>query len=222
MRSNNDEMPNFNDAPEEPADQFNPDSDPSFVVSDEPKKVNKTTLFLLAVVALGGAGLYVMHLKSGPKPAAAQAQQAADAGKAITQFLSGGQTNIKAMEEMLANTEKVVQKFLAYPQVTQIPLSELQTNPFRLAPASGEEENGSGPSAAELKRREEERQAILKAVQALQLQTVLVSADRKSCMINNAMYREGQQVSGFTIESIRTGSVIVRNGQYRFEIKMQR
>jgi len=212
-------MPNFNDPPEETASDNGDDMDASFVGSAEPRKLNKTTLVLLLVAVVGGAGLYFMHLRSGPKVASAAAKQSADAGKAISQFLSGGESNIKAMEELLRNTEKVVQKFLAYPSVTQVPLTSLQTNPFRLsAPKSDAPETG----AQEAKRREEERQAAIKAVQTLQLQSVIVSQDRKACLINNTLYKESQQVNGFTVEAIRPGSVIVRNGAYRFELKMQK
>lgn len=216
---NNEEAPNLN--AEELTEQLS-ETDASFVATETPRNVNKTTLVLLLVAAVGGAGLYFMHLRSGPKSAAAAAAQSAQAGQAIKQFLNDGKTNIKAMEDLLKNTEKVVQKFLAYPQVTQVPLSELQTNPFRMSQGAKEGEPASPTSAAEQKRREEERQAIIKSVQSLQLQTVLVSNDRKSCMINNTLYKEGQTIDGFTIEAIRPGSVIVRNGQYRFEIKMQR
>jgi type II secretory pathway component PulC len=41
-------------------------------------------------------------------------------------------------------------------------------------------------------------------------------------MINNTLYSEGQQVESFTIEKITPDSVIVKNGSYRFELKMQR
>lgn len=219
MRTNNEEMPNLNDAGEEPAMENTEELDPSFIASEAPKQVNKTTLVLLLVAAVGGAGLYFMHVRSGPKKATAAAIQSEQAGKAITQFLSGGTSNIKAMEDLLKNTEKVVQKFLTYPSVTQVPLTELQTNPFRMSIAK----SGAAPTdAQEKKRKDEERQAAIKNVQALTLQSVIVSGDRKACMINNTMYREAQQVNGFTVESIKTGAVIVRSGAYRFELKMQK
>ena len=219
MSNHNDEMPNFNTPPDESAADNGEAMDASFVASEEPRKVNKTTMVLLLVAAVGGAGLYFMHLKSGPKAASAATKQSAEAGKAITQFLSNGNTNIKAMEEMLRNTEKVVQKFLTYPSVTQVPLTSLQTNPFRFSAVKSEVAEGS---TQDLKRREEERQAAIKAVQTLTLQSVMVSSDRKACMINNTLYKESQQVNGFTVEAIRPGAVIVRNGAYRFELKMQK
>ena len=50
---------------------------------------------------------------------------------------------------------------------------------------------------------------------------MLIGGDRRACMINNAMYREGQTVSGFVIEKIAQSGVIVRQDVYRFELKMQ-
>ena len=72
------------------------------------------------------------------------------------------------------------------------------------------------------RRREEERQAVLKAVGALNLQSVIHSGTRKSCMINNTLYTEGQQVDSFVVERISPDAVVVRNGVYRFELRMQK
>ena len=219
MKTNNEEMPNLSDNASEPPFDENSELDPAIVGSAQPRRINKTSLVLLLVAAVGGAGLYFMHIRTGSKTASAAAIQSQQAGQAITQFLSGGTSNIKAMEDLLKNTEKVVQKFLSYPSVTQIPLTELQTNPFRMTIAKTER---ATTDAQDKKRREEERQTAIKGVQALQLQSVMVSSDRKACMINNTLYREAQQINGFTIEAIRPGSVIVRSGSYRFELKMQK
>jgi uncharacterized protein HemX len=219
MRTNNEEMPELNEPAAEPAYDESGEVDPAFTSGEGPRQINRTSMVLLLVAALGGAGLYFMHMRTGPKTASAAAIESQQAGQAITQFLSGGQSNIKAMEDLLKNTEKVVQKFLTYPSVTQVPLTELQTNPFRMTMAK---KDGPPSDAQDKKRKEEERQAALKGVQTLQLQSVIVSGDRKACMINNTMYRESQQVNGFTVESIKTGAVVVRSGSYRFELKMQK
>ena len=76
--------------------------------------------------------------------------------------------------------------------------------------------------AHEKKKREEERLAVLRAVNNLQLQSVMSGGARSSCMINTALYTEGQQVEEFTVEKVSPNSVIVRHGTYRFELKMQR
>ena len=62
---------------------------------------------------------------------------------------------------------------------------------------------------------------MLKAVQELQLQSVMHSDAMQACMIDNTLYREGQQVGGFTVEKINPNAVIVKNGAYRFELRMQ-
>jgi hypothetical protein len=41
-------------------------------------------------------------------------------------------------------------------------------------------------------------------------------------MINNVLYREGQNLESFTIEKITQASVVVKNGPYRFELTMQK
>ncbi len=44
------------------------------------------------------------------------------ANRTIGQFLSGGSGNLKTMETILHNTEKVVQQFNTIPAVRQVPL----------------------------------------------------------------------------------------------------
>lgn len=192
--------------------------DADYVVPEEKKKISQSTLVLIVLVALGGAGLYLMQLKTGPKAAAAA--EAVEANNTITTFLSGGDSNIKMMEQALRETEQIVARFMKFPAAAQVPLHELQTNPFRELKA---QEDAAPPSDVVSKRRkEEERQAVLKAVQMLQLQSVMHGSSQKSAMINNALYREGQTVEGFTVDKISPNAVVVRQGQYRFELRMQR
>jgi len=187
-----------------------------FVVSTPKKQLNMTSVVLFGLIALGGGALYLMHLRTGPAEASAANPQA---NATVEQFLSGGQTNIIQMERMLRDTQKVVDQFLTYPSVTQIPLTALQTNPFRQIEDKGPDASVS--EAAAKKKKEEERLAIKTAADALQLQLVMMGA-KSSCMINNSVYREGQVVEGFTVEKINANSVIVRNGTYKFELKTQR
>jgi hypothetical protein len=193
-----------------------------FIAVDEKKpKVSQTTLVMFGVLALSAAGVWVMYQRVGPgKAMAAPTRESVEAKKTISTFLDGGSNNIRSMESMLRNTEKVVQQFLSYPSMTQVPLSDLRTNPFRLRPAKPE--NGATNDAAERRKREEERVAMLKAVQALRLQSIMYSDTRKACMISDTMYREGDQVDAFAIEKVTQNSVIVKNGVYRFELRMQR
>ncbi|HEX3357221.1 MAG TPA: hypothetical protein VHS31_09640 [Tepidisphaeraceae bacterium] len=209
---------NYNDGEAESAqetiDALNNNTDMSFVAPEEKKPVNRTSMVLFLIVALGGGGLYLMHLKAGPKSASASNEAA---NQTINQFLHGGQSNIKLMETMLRSTEKVVQQFNSYPSVKQIPLNELQTNPFRASSASNDEDD---PIAK--RKLAEQRQAVIKAYQTLQLQSIMYGETNRSCLINNTLYREGQQVNGFVIEKIATDGVSVKQGVWRFDLMMQK
>jgi hypothetical protein len=194
--------------------------DTEFVYSEDKKPAGKSLLVLVGAIALAAGGLYLMNLRTGPAKAAASAE-VESAQKTITQFLAAGTGSTKAVETMLQDTEKVVQQFLAYPMVTQIPLDDLKTNPFRHQGADKPAPSADAAAAAERKRLEEERAKVLAAVQSLELNSILHSDKRRACMINNTFFLEGQTVQGFQIEKINPGSVIVKSGAYRFELRMQ-
>jgi hypothetical protein len=193
--------------------------DSAFVVPSEKQPLSKGTLAMFLVIAVAGAGTYFMYVRAGPETARGAVDP--DAQRVIKQFMSDRTKNKGAMEQMLRDTESVVKQFLNYPSVKQIPLSSLTANPFRMTAAPADQ-TPAQVDDREKKQREEERLAVRKAAEALLLQSVMHSDARKSCMINNALYLEGQQIDTFTIEKISPNSVIVRRGAYRFELKMQR
>jgi hypothetical protein len=61
---------------------------------------------------------------------------------------------------------------------------------------------------------------MLHDLQKLQLQSIMTSGDHPQCMIDGSLYREGDKIDSFTIESIDGGTVVVRNAGYRFELKI--
>jgi hypothetical protein len=193
------------------------ETEESFVV-EEKKPFNRSTLVLFGIILAGLAGYYLMYVRTGPASASAATAEALAADATIKQFLTDGQ-KVKVMEQMLRNTEKVVEQFRSYPSMTQIPLTDLKANPFKFVPLKGEGETDS--TAGDAKKREIERQTALKAVAGLQLQSI-VSGTHRACMVNNSMYAEGQQVDGFTIEKISKDTVIVRTGTFRFQLMMKK
>lgn len=199
------------------------DGDGEFVAveGEGAKKPSPLVMAGLVLAVLGGG--YLWYSRSGPSSAsAAEAVSEDAAGETVSKFLNGGTANVQMMEKMLRDTEKVVQQFLNYPSMKQVPLGELQTNPFRFRPPQIEGQLPNESEALAKKRREEERQAVLKAVGTLNLQSVIHSGTRQACMINNTLYAEGEQVDSFIVEKINPGSVIVKSGVYRFELRMQK
>jgi hypothetical protein len=197
----------------------------NLVIAEPRQPVNRSTVVMFAILVIGAAGLYFMYRQAGPRLAgAAVTQETADAKKTISTFLQTGETGFKSMEARLKNTEKVVQQFKTYPSATQVPLGDLQTNPFREHAEEAKNTNNDAllSEAAEKKKREEQRIAIRKAVDGLQVQSIMCSDTRKACMINNTLYREGQSIDDFTVEKISPATVLVKNGIYRFELRMAR
>jgi hypothetical protein len=203
------------------ASQLAGGSESEFVVSEEKKPATQGLIFLAVLVVIGVGGTYFMYQRQGPSTAIAATPEAQKAEKTINTFLTSGPDGIKMMQTMLKDTEKVVKQFLEYPSLTQVPLSSLQTNPFK----SGAEKQADKVDDSEealARQREGERLAATKASEALKLQSIIYSGSRKACMINNTLYKEGEQIEQFTIEKIEPGRVIVKTGAYRFELKSKR
>ncbi|HWB53587.1 MAG TPA: hypothetical protein VG722_05320 [Tepidisphaeraceae bacterium] len=165
---------------------------------------------LLAFVGIFG----FIRLHHGPKAATA-AVQTAQADKTINQFLSGGTKNVQQMKALLHNTEKQVHIFEAYPSVKQVPLGNLKTNPFVY-------QSDSKSAAEAAAKRAEEEAAIQKAAQSLKLQTIMYSPTRGACMINNSLCAKGDKISGFVVEKITPNSVVLGQGSFRFELRIQK
>lgn len=193
--------------------------DGSFV-TDEKKPLSKGTVIMAGILLACGVGTYVMYTRSAaldgaPTPEAAAAQNT------ISQFLQNDAGNVTQMKNMLKDTEKVVQQFLTSPGKKQVPIEDLQTNPFRVAKTEAEAETPQVDEKASKRQQEERKLAVLKAARALNLQFVM-SGTKKSCMINNAVYREGQNVDGFKVEKISTDAVVLRKDDARFELRMKK
>jgi hypothetical protein len=185
---------------------------------DSDKARNNTPLLFVGLLMIGGGIIYFMHLRAGPSVAAASAETTT-ATETINQFLTDGDKNILAMREMLKNTEKIVQQFAKYPSVPDV---ELETNPFRLGKPKPEKPT-EDEEAVRLKKlaaaKEAEKLEVLKAAQGLRVQSIL-AGKTPTCMINSKMYVQGQEVEGFTIERITTAGVLVKQKDYKFELRI--
>lgn len=195
-----------------------------FLTDGGGKKPANMPLIIALVVALLGGGGYLAY-KNGPKAAAAAtgtpaAGTTAEAKKTINEFLSGGAKDLVAMEQMLRNTEKVVQQFLAYPSMTQVPLSELHTNPFRFAPPPEQQSSADEQKQARAKLRAK----AIQSAQSLRIESIVIgkTGTGGSAIINGKSVKAGNEVDGFIVEEVRQGSVVIRDNNFRFELKLSR
>ena len=176
-------------------------------------KKSPASLYVLGGLAVVGAAVvWFMFFRGTPQ--AAQAAVPAG-GTDIKQFLDSD--NIALMKQTLKDTEKVVHQFQTYPAQTQIPLDSLKSNPFRELAPKGDAPVAKNDDDDEAK----EHAKILTAVAELHLQSIMRGGKYKGCMINNTLYKEGQQVGIFTLQQVGAGSVVIESGKYRFELKMQ-
>ena len=109
--------------------------------------------------------------------------------------------------------ERTLTALASAPSMAQVPLGELKSNPFQhndAAPAGG-----AGTGAPARTRPQDDRAEVLNAVASLELESVAVGETHRSCSINNTACEEGQQIDGFTVETIAKGSVTVSKGIYR-------
>jgi hypothetical protein len=192
--------------------------DESELVVTEKKPINRSALTLFAIIAIGSAATYFMHLRTGPQNARAADPTMVTAEATINDFMKGGNSNILLLRRLLEGTAKIVEQFRDYTNVAQVPLSELKANPFQSAIAKPAPVDDSEATARKL--REEEHARVVKAVQGLQLQTIVVRANKKACMISNTLVEEGETIGDFTVEKISSGSVVVKSAGYKFELRM--
>jgi len=191
--------------------------DPAFVAGG-PGKPGQNKMFIVGgLLIVGAIVVYFMFFRSGPQTAEAGTNPN-DGGGQIKEFLDSN--NINMMKQTLKETEKIVKQFRSYPGKTQVPVESLKSNPFReLAPKT--EDSGAVVNNRDAEKAEElHKQAIL-AVADLHLQSIVRGSKVKACMINNTLYKEGQQIGILKVEQVTANSVIVSSGQYRFEVKMK-
>jgi hypothetical protein len=188
--------------------------------SGNKKSVATGTLILAGLLAACAGGTYLMYVKSGPKVAAASSEvQAAD--QTISTFLSKDRDNIKQMKDLLHTTQKAVAQFLAESGKKQVPIEELQTNPFRLKLPKPAEPTEDETAAAARKLKAEEEKKAHEVANGLHLQSIM-RGRRNSCMINNTLLTQGQQIDGFVVEAINQGSVVLVRGEVRVEKKIDK
>jgi len=193
------------------------DADENDFADSEEKRPLDRAMVLIAIITLAGAGLlYLMCSQTGG--GTPESPDVAAASRTVSDFLSDGARQLAAIQRTFSDTESLVHQVQKYPSATQVSLSQLSTNPFRYAQPK---QTVDIDEVAAKQKKEQLRVSALQAVQTLHLQSVVSSSARRACMIDGAFYSEGQTAEGFVVERIDTNSVILRQGDNRFQIRMQ-
>jgi len=188
--------------------------DPAFV-SEGKKPVNRNTMMLVGLAIAGVFVVWFMYFRGGP-PSAQGSVSDSPAGEQIKQFLDSD--NVNVMKQTLQETQQVVEQFRK--TKSQVPLQALKGNPFReLAPKTDTPVATQDDDGSERERIEHARASH--DVGDLHVQSIVRGGKYRACMINNTLYREGQQVGIFTIQKVTAHAVVVVYGKWQWELKMQ-
>jgi hypothetical protein len=188
-----------------------------FADADEKPKMDRA-MVLIAIITLVGAGLLYLMCSQSSASSAPESPDVAAASETVTEFLSDGGRQLAAMRQTFTDTESLVSQVQKYPSASQVSVSQLTTNPFQYAQPKL---TADVDEVAAKERKEQLRVSALQAVQALHLQSVVSNSTRRACMIDGSFFTEGQTAEGFLIERIDSNSVILRQGDNRFQIRMQ-
>jgi hypothetical protein len=175
----------------------------------------RTLIWSILIVSLAGESyLMSLHISAASPPvhpAKAAAFQTAPMSPPASQPADRSYALAEADQQLAAITG-ASSRF-------QVPLGALKSNPFEQPTASSPDDSAVPPAT---KINADERAAALQAVESLDLQSILVGDSRRSCIINNVTCEEGQQIDGFTVETIASASVTVSMGIYRFDLALTR
>jgi len=174
-----------------------PESQEYLTVAANSKNLRRSTMLVAILVAIGLLCLLVMIRRSQPQAAAATEA-------------TGDQTKIEAAisrltgvrSEMVDRADEIVKKFYQFSDVAQVRVGELVKNPFEVEGFAKDLKTtavAENPLAqAELIR----RQRMQQQASTLKLLSIMRSEQSTSCMINDQILRQGDEVGGFMIARI--------------------
>ena len=167
------------------------------------KKLRRSTMLVVLLVAIGLVSLLLMIRRSQP-----QAASATESGGDQTRIESAISRLTGVRSEMAGRMDEIVKKFYEFSDVVQVKVNELAKNPFAVEGFAKDLNTGvvvEDPAAqAELLR----RQRIEQQAKTLKLLSIMrSSAQGTCCMINDQILRQGDVIEGFTIVEIANNSV---------------
>lgn len=183
------------------------------------RRLNMPNLVLAGLFMGGIACLYLMSLHVGPKTASADEQNAeAKMDAALTQLSA-----MPKAAQLQKETNAIVNTFYYEAKQRQIPIEQLEGNPFIYTPpvddlkppASSDDAPAPPPvpqGAAE----------AMAAVQQLKLQSVLSGTHGATAMISNNLLSEGQVINGWTVKTIEPRQVLLTWSDQQYLLRMPR
>ncbi len=183
--------------------------------------LNRPNLLLLGLFIAGLAGVYVYSLREGPETASAE-QRLVEAQ--VNSAIMGLRSNPVGKISRQDRAAVIVETFYYEAKQRQIPLESLNCNPFIFTPPESAATTALKPQLEELPKpsasAQRELSDALAAVKQLKLQSVMMGSHGAMAMISNNLLTEGQQISGWTVRSIRPREVVLTWGSQEYLLIM--
>ncbi|MEM1211658.1 MAG: hypothetical protein AAGI68_05100 [Planctomycetota bacterium] len=241
-------------APEALTDEATPDDDPQSMplmaglgamggnnenadplaldATPKPKKLSPTVLALVTVLGISAAALFAMKMTSGPQSVdASTADAIAQIDSALQRF--SNPDKVAANDplhpdnlEAIYNTSDLIEQFDLDRTEKNVPVNEVQKNPFRLEAQKAAEPVDpdaalKAAEAARMKAEAEKLAAIRSELQTLTLQSVM-NGPNPIAVINGDFLRVGATIGSFKIARIDRLTVTLEADGTSYKLSVKR
>ena len=188
------------------------------------RRSKNNAIALLAICVATAVGLYFYAGSHRPKePTAEEIAQDAKLDLALAKLLPN--TKPDQQRSAAEATDMLVAAFYEYPGKQQVPLDKLRRSPFRLVFAASPTDDQlaltkSPEYIAQQQQLEAEQRALQTALNALKLQSILIGPSQAKCIINGEVIGVGEDVEGFTVQTIqdRTVTLVAQDQEYQLQM----
>ncbi len=186
--------------------------------------MGQNLLLLLLVTIIAGGTLYAMRLTQGDMANSAASREVDAKIEKLLARLKGADakaTRVGNIDEILNDTEQIVEIFSVDFTDHQVPVEFVQKNPFKLT--ARKPTVSDDPEA----RRRAEEEARMKRMMAMQAElkkfeiTGINLRPRPIAVINGEFYKPGDKLGSFVIESMDAFTIHLRHGEDRFELSLK-
>lgn len=178
----------------------------------------RSNIFFVVLFVGGAATVYGLSLRKGPAAASAEQKMVeTQVNSAILRIANEDSTEVKTPSSGQI-TSRVLKNFYDQIAERQIPLSDLEKNPFVFIPAAPATpivvRNPPKTEVIEKSPEEKSHEEAMVVLKALRLQSVMMGRDGGTAIISDNLLTVGQTIEGFKIKSISPRLVVlVRDGR---------
>ena len=185
-------------------------------------KITQHSAFALVVVAvIAAAVLGAMRLTGGKLGSTTDAQIEGLIDSTIAKLQNqqhlAADAPIIAMSNNLLPTSKVIQTLTGH-EAPQVPIEFVQKNPFVFGIKKPEVKTPT-PTRTVVDNGEKTKEQIRREVGKLTIDMIMAGSEEKAVVIDGEIYKVGDSISIFRIESIEAQQVNLRHGKYRVPLR---